>query len=140
MLGEVKHPIQTILRRPTFQSSSPQSTSTSAVQEVKSALSHVTGTLKHAWRRISENDFDKETVFVLAWRNYKEHVDLRQDCSSVCRYTVILATPARSFFTKKLATPPNYVRSIWPIRPDVKVQDVNNCLFQWWVRSTFTCN
>ncbi len=122
----MKNSIKTILRRPTNSSLSPQFASSNAVSSAKAIISQTAGILKRPWRRIRRADFEKETVFVLARRNYKVHIDIGQDPSVMTRYAAILDTGAGSSFIKKSAIPLEYLKKMLPVNSDIKVRDANN--------------
>lgn len=93
---------------------------------MEAAIGLLAGTPECPWRRSSRSDFNKETLFGSGRRNYKVHVYLGQDHSSMRSHAAILNTGPGPCFIKNAAIPYKYLKKIFPVNADVEVRDASN--------------
>ena len=84
------------------------------------------GLLRRPWRRVKRKDYEEETAFVLAKRNYKVHANIGHGLSSLHRYTAVLDTGAGSSFIRKSELSPGLLKHLRSTDTKVMVRDANN--------------
>ena len=84
-----------------------------------------TGVLQSPWRRV-KRQFEPETIYLLARRNYKVFADIGVTRRHMRRYVTILDTGAGSSYVRKDILPDKIMSFIRPLRTTINVRDAGN--------------